>query len=146
MNSFSTSFWMNKPKAFGSRPRCSARATNIAAQMYPIELAVVRTWLIRSSGIPSIRISMSARLSIATPTLPTSPAAAGSSESRPSWVGRSSATENPVTPASRRARNRSFVSDAVPNPAYWPMIHGPGRGLIPRVYGNSPGCSAPSGA
>ena len=31
--SLSTSFWMKIPNAFGSRPRCSARATNIAAQM-----------------------------------------------------------------------------------------------------------------
>ena len=39
---------------------------------------------------------MSASESIATPTRPTSPAARGSSESKPIWVGRSSATENPV--------------------------------------------------
>ena len=106
----------------------------------------MRIWLIRSSGIPAIRVSMSARLSIATPTLPTSPAAAGSSESRPICVGRSRATEKPVTPASRSARKRPFVSAAVPKPAYCPMIHGPGSALIPRVYGNSPACSWPSGA
>jgi hypothetical protein len=35
----------------------------------------------RSSGMPSKRSSMSSRLSIATPTLPTSPSERGSSES-----------------------------------------------------------------
>ena len=86
------------PNLFGSTLRCSASAMNIAAQIYPIEFAVVRTWLIFSSGIPSIKISMSASESIATPTRPTSPSDIGSSESRPSWVGRSSATLNPVRP------------------------------------------------
>ena len=35
----------------------------------------------RSSGMPSSSVSMSSRLSMATPTRPTSPAASGSSES-----------------------------------------------------------------
>ncbi len=61
-----------------------------------MEFAVVRTWPSCSSGMPSMRISMSASESIATPTRPTSPAALGSSESKPICVGRSSATENPV--------------------------------------------------
>ena len=89
---------------------------------------------------------MSASESIATPTRPTSPAARGSSESMPIWVGRSSATENPVAPASSNDRNRRFDSAAVPNPAYWPMIQGFGSAETPRVKGNSPGRSAPSGA
>ena len=42
---------------------------------------------------------MSATESIATPTLPTSPWAAGASESYPIWVGRSKATDSPVVPA-----------------------------------------------
>ena len=42
---------------------------------------------------------MSASESIATPVRPTSPSASGSSESSPSWVGRSNATERPVWPA-----------------------------------------------
>jgi hypothetical protein len=54
------------------------------------------------SGIESKRISMSASESIATPVRPTSPAARSSSESRPSWVGRSKATDSPVWPRSRR--------------------------------------------
>ena len=67
---------------------------------------------------------MSARESIATPTRPTSPGARGSSESIPICVGRSSATEKPVTPASSSFRKRSFDSRGVPKPAYCPMIHG----------------------
>ena len=49
-----------------------------------------------SNGIPSKRRRMSSRVSMATPTLPTSPAASGWSESRPIWVGRSKATLSPV--------------------------------------------------
>ena len=41
---------------------------------------------------------MSSSESIATPTLPTSPAASGASESMPIWVGRSNATDSPVVP------------------------------------------------
>jgi hypothetical protein len=55
-----------------------------------------------SSGIPSSRTSMSSRLSMATPTRPTSPIACGSSESYPICVGRSNATERPVVPRSSR--------------------------------------------
>src|SRR5947207_1243383 len=87
---------------------------------------------------------MSANVSIATPTLPTSPAARGSSESIPICVGRSSATEKPVSPASSSERKRAFASAGVPKPPYWPMIQTPGSGLIPRVYGNSPGRSVPA--
>ena len=65
---------------------------------------------------------MSSRVSMATPTFPTSPAAKGSSESRPICVGRSKATLSPVCPASSNARNRSLVWSAVPNPAYWRMV------------------------
>lgn len=50
------------------------------------------------SGRPSKSTAMSSTLSIATPTLPTSPAASGASESWPIWVGRSKATESPVVP------------------------------------------------
>jgi hypothetical protein len=56
----------------------------------------------RSSGMPSSSVSMSSRLSMATPTRPTSPTACGSSESYPIWVGRSKATDRPVTPWSSR--------------------------------------------
>ena len=50
------------------------------------------------SGIPSRSTRMSSSESIATPTLPTSPAASGASESMPIWVGRSKATERPAVP------------------------------------------------
>ena len=55
-----------------------------------------------SSGIWSKQIRMSSIVSIGTPVRPTSPAQSGSSESRPSWVGRSKAIERPVEPCSIR--------------------------------------------
>ncbi len=75
----------------------------------------VVTW---SSGILSKSTRMSSIESIATPTLPTSPEAAGWSESYPIWVGRSKATDSPVVPAASSWWYRSFDSLAVPNPAY----------------------------
>ena len=51
-----------------------------------------------SSGMPSNTRRMSSMVSIATPVRPTSPSHSGSSESRPSWVGRSKAIESPVDP------------------------------------------------
>jgi hypothetical protein len=55
----------------------------------------VETW---SSGMPSNTRRMSSIESIATPVRPTSPAQSGSSESRPSCVGRSKAMDRPVEP------------------------------------------------
>ncbi len=52
-------------------------------------------------SMPSKRTSMSAVESTATPQWPTSPAAAGSSESRPMSVGMSKATLRPPPPAPR---------------------------------------------
>ena len=57
-----------------------------------------------SSGIASKQIRMSSIVSIGTPVRPTSPAHSGSSESRPSCVGRSKAIERPVDPCSIRYR------------------------------------------
>ena len=51
-----------------------------------------------SSGMPSKTRRMSSIVSIATPVRPTSPSQSGSSESRPSCVGRSKAIERPVEP------------------------------------------------
>ena len=51
-----------------------------------------------SSFIPSKSRSISSRLSIATPTLPTSPSDNSWSLSYPICVGRSNATLNPLTP------------------------------------------------
>src|SRR4051812_805166 len=94
-----------------------------------------------SSGRPDSRISMSSSESIATPTLPTSPAARGWSESYPICVGRSKAHDRPVCPAPRRKWKRSLVSAAVPNPEYWRIVHGRVRYIwpyTPRVYGGVP--------
>ena len=74
-------------------------------------------------GISANRRRRSSVVSTATPTRPTSPAARGSSESRPSWVGRSKATDRPVWPAARSARKRALVAPAVPKPAYWRIVH-----------------------
>ena len=60
---------------------------------------------------------------MATPTLPTSPSARGWSESKPICVGRSKAHDSPVCPAASRNLNRWFVDSAVPNPAYWRIVH-----------------------
>ena len=55
-----------------------------------------------SSGIWSKQIRMSSIVSMGTPVRPTSPWHSGSSESRPSWVGRSKAIDSPVEPCSIR--------------------------------------------
>ena len=65
---------------------------------------------------------MSSTESIATPVRPTSPRASGSSESRPSCVGRSKAVESPVWPRSRSSLKRAFVSSADAKPAYWRIV------------------------
>lgn len=73
---------------------------------------IVMDVFIRSSGIPRNRASMSAMLSIGTPTFPTSPRAIGWSESYPVWVGRSKATLRPVWPFARLLRYSSFEAPA----------------------------------
>ena len=73
---------------------------------------------------------MSASESMATPTLPTSPSARAWSESSPIWVGRSKAHDSPVWPAASRNLKRSLVSSAVPNPAYWRMVHSRPRYML----------------
>ena len=98
--------------------------------------------LTRSSGIPSKSTSMSARESMATPTLPTSASARGWSLSYPIWVGRSNATERPVCPCSRRYRYRRLDSSAPAYPPYCRIVHSRPRymvGWMPRVNGYSPG-------
>ena len=82
-----------------SSPTSSYRRSRIAAgALIVIE---VETW---SSGIWSKAVRMSSIESIATPVRPTSPRHSGSSESRPSCVGRSNAIERPVEPFSSRYR------------------------------------------
>lgn len=70
------------------------------------------------------RSSMSARVSMATPARPTSPADhTSSSESRPISAGMSNAVDRPVPPWRRIALNRPLVSTAVPNPANIRVVH-----------------------
>ena len=106
-----------------------------------MELMVSDT-LTRSVAIPSKASSMSDRLSMAMPTRPTSPSARGSSESSPSWVGRSKATLRASCPRAIRYLKRALLSRGVPKPTYWRMVHTRARyisGWMPRVNGNSPG-------
>ncbi len=97
MYSLSTSFWTVPVSAAGSTPCSSPTSWYRSSRTAAGALIVidVDTW---SSGMSSNRRRMSARESIATPTLPTSPAAIGWSESYPIWVGRSKATDRPVWP------------------------------------------------
>jgi len=103
---------------------------------------IVSDTLTRSSGMPLNASSISARVSIAIPTRPTSPSARGSSESRPHWVGKSKATLSASWPWAMRYLKRAFVSIGVPKPTYWRMVQTRARyisGWIPRVKGYSPG-------
>src|SRR5216110_2442705 len=103
---------------------------------------IVSDTLTRSSGIPANASSMSASVSIAIPTRPTSPSARGSSESRPNWVGRSKATFSASCPCAIKYLNRLFVSFGVPKPTYWRIVQSRSRYMpawIPRVNGYSPG-------
>jgi hypothetical protein len=103
---------------------------------------IVSDTLTRSSGMPANASSMSARVSIAMPTRPTSPSARGSSESRPSCVGRSKATLSASWPWAMRYLKRALVSAGVPKPMYWRIVQSRSRYMclwMPRVYGYSPG-------
>ena len=54
----------------------------------------------------------------------------------PICVGRSKAHDRPVWPASSRNLKRSLVASAVPNPAYWRIVHSRPRYMVactPRV-------------
>jgi hypothetical protein len=63
-----------------SSPWASAAATYSASRIGAVALIVIDV-LTSPSGRPSTRTAMSARLLIGTPTRPTSPSAAGASES-----------------------------------------------------------------
>ena len=69
-------------------------ARRAAAARWPGALMVIDVQT-SSSGMPSNAVRMSSIVSMATPVRPTSPAQRGSSESRPSWVGRSKAMLRP---------------------------------------------------
>ncbi len=80
MYSLSTSFWTVPVSAAGSTPCSSPTSWYSSNSIAAGELIVIEVET-RSSGIPSNSRRMSASESIATPTLPTSPAAIGWSES-----------------------------------------------------------------
>ena len=78
MYSFSTSFWIVPVSLSAATPCLAPTAMYIANSTAAGALIVIDVDTL-SSGIESKRISMSASVSIATPTLPISPAASGSS-------------------------------------------------------------------
>ena len=80
MYSLRMSFWVVPAIVERGTPRASAAATYSASRIGAVALMVIEV-LTSSSGRPSSRMSMSARLEIGTPTRPTSPAASGASES-----------------------------------------------------------------
>src|SRR4051794_38224412 len=128
-------------------PVLSAIDTYIASRMAAGELIVIDVDT-EPTSMPSNRSSMSASVSTATPARPTSPKLISSSESRPISVGMSNAVDNPVPPERRISLNRPLVSSAVPNPANCRIVHNLERYIDaygPRVYGNCPGNSPPSG-
>ena len=80
MYSFRMSFW-TVPESFPqSTPCLRATASTIASSTGAVALMVMDTETL-SSGMPARSVSMSSTVSIATPTLPTSPVAIRSSES-----------------------------------------------------------------
>ncbi len=120
--SFRMSFWSVPPSRARSTPEPSAVATYMASSTAAGELMVIDV-VTAPRSMPAKRSCTSARVSTATPHLPTSPSARGSSLSRPISVGRSKAVERPSPPLARMARNRSLVSVAVPKPANIRIVH-----------------------
>src|SRR2546422_9333028 len=80
-------------------------------------LLIVIDVLTPPTSIPLNRIRMSSRDDTATPHVPNSPFASGSSVSYPYRVGISKATLRPVSPWAMRYLNRRVVSPPLPNPA-----------------------------
>src|SRR2546425_12116551 len=139
--SFRMSFWIVPRRRAHGIPRFSAFARYIAQITEAGELIVIDVDTAPIS-IPPNRISMSRRDGTATPQVPNSPFASGSSVSYPYRVGMSDATLSPVSPWSIRYLNRRFVSSALPYPENIRIVQRRPRyivGWIPRVYGNSPG-------
>ncbi len=101
MNSFSMSFWKVPRISSRGTPCWSASATYMAKMTGALGL-MVKDVETSSKSMPSKRISMSRRVSTATPSLPTSPSDSGSSESLPIRLGMSNAVESPVWPLSMR--------------------------------------------
>ena len=99
MYSLSTSFWIVPVSLSGRTPCSSPTVWYISSSTAAGALMVIDVDTV-SSGMPLKSVRMSSTVSMATPTLPTSPCATWASESYPIWVGRSKATESPVVPAS----------------------------------------------
>ena len=141
MYSFSTSFCTVPESLRMSAPCRRATATYSASRIDAVALMVIDVEIFVRS-MPSNSRCMSSMESIATPTLPTSPAASGWSESMPICVGKSNATERPVVPFASKYLYRLFDSSASPMPAYWRMVQSRPRYMVactPRVKGYSPG-------
>ena len=73
--------------------------------------------------ISSNKDSISSGVDIGTPDLPISPKAISSLESYPICVGRSNATDSPVTPLSNSDKYLLFDSDTEEKPEYCLMVH-----------------------
>jgi hypothetical protein len=101
--SFSTSFWTVPRNLSGATP-CSSPTSSYSSSRIAAGALIVIEVDTSSSGISLKQIRMSSIVSMATPVRPTSPLHSGSSESRPSWVGRSNAIDRPVEPCSIRYR------------------------------------------
>ena len=121
------SFWIVPRRSDGSAPCPVPTSSYSSSSSDAGALIVIDVETPSPSGMPSNSRAMSSTESMPTPVRPTSPAARGSSESSPSCVGRSNATDSPVCPRSSRSRKRSFVSSADANPAYWRIVHGRDR-------------------
>ncbi len=121
--SFKMSFWRVPDRSARGVPPASATATYMAITIAAGPLIVIDVDTPPRS-IPSNRTAMSSTVSMATPALPTSPTAHGSSESRPMSVGMSKAVDRPVPPAPSSWWNRALVSAAEPNPANIRIVHG----------------------
>ena len=101
MYSLSTSFCV-VPRSSSSGQPCSSPTSEYSASSTVAGALIVIDVEIALSGMPSKTVRMSSIVSIDTPVRPTSPRQRWSSESRPSWVGRSKAIERPVEPCARR--------------------------------------------
>ncbi len=80
MYSFRMSACTVPDSLFTSKPRDSASATYMASRIHALGLMVMETE-IRSRSMSAKSASMSSRVSMATPSRPTSPSERGSSES-----------------------------------------------------------------
>ena len=114
--SFKMSFWSVPPRRWRGVP-CSSATTRYMAMMTAAGELMVIEVVTALRSMPANKVAMSSTVSMATPALPTSPRAKGSSESRPSSVGMSKAVDSPVPPLARSWWNRAVVSLADPKPA-----------------------------